>query len=205
VLKREPGGEGVDGLQFVFRAVLAFVSAFVARDIWQRPLAADPLALYRKSQWLVPLIGAEGARLVNVLLLGGLAMLLFASLVYDALRFYLGERASRWPVIWGRRERYELEGRLFVVVPVVLTMACALATAYVWVDNPGPTDAGRHSLSGWLVDTFGPASARPTGLAIFALSTLLLVGFLVFEIRRLRNFWGVSKPGKPVRSDYPPA
>jgi len=204
-LKRKPNGQGVDGLQFFFRAVLAFVSAFVARDIWQRALVTEPSAQYRKSQWLVPLIGAEGARLVNVVLLGGLALLLFASLVYDALRFFLGERASRWPVIWGRRERYELEGRIFVVVPVVLTIACALATAYVWVDNPGPTDAGRHTLSGWLVDTFGPVSARPAGIAMFAGLTLLLIVGVLFEMRRLRNFWGVPKPEKPVRSDYPPA
>ncbi|HEV7672534.1 MAG TPA: hypothetical protein VGS22_28785 [Thermoanaerobaculia bacterium] len=196
-MKRESNGQGVDGLQFVFRAVLAFLTAFAARMTWQRPAPAFPLAGHRSSRGLVPLIGVEGAWRVDVVLITGLALLLFASLVYDALRFFLGERASHWPVIWGRRERYELEVRFFVIVPVVLTMACALATAYVWVDNPGPTDAGRHSLSGWLFDIFG-AGARPAGIAIFALLTLLLVAVVLFEMRRLRNWRGVPRLPTPA-------
>ena len=55
---------------------------------------------------------------------------------------------------------------------------------YVWQDRPGASDAGLPTLSGWLVDTFGPRAAEPIGIVLFAgLAVLLFIVFLLLGRR----------------------
>jgi hypothetical protein len=77
-------------------------------------------------------------------------------------------------------------------------MASSLAILYVWVDRPGASDAGQHTLSGKLVDTFGATWALPAGMAIFTLLALLLLAVVILQMRRMRNWWGAPLPAAPV-------
>lgn len=63
------------------------------------------------------------------------------------------------------------------------TLASVFAGVYVWQDWPDASDAGDPTLSGWLVDTFGPQSARSMGVAIFSGLTLLLIVATVLFVR----------------------
>ncbi len=82
----------------------------------------------------------------------------------------------------------------------VVVIASFLTILYVWVDKPGPSDVGKHSLSGFLVALFGPTWALAGGMAFFTvLSGLLLWALIVYlrwatgpgreaqELRRLRK------------------
>lgn len=66
-------------------------------------------------------------------------------------------------------------------------IACVLAALYVWSDRPDASDAGQHTLSGWLVDTFGAHSARLAGVSLFSGLAFLLFAIVAFSIYRLRN------------------
>lgn len=62
---------------------------------------------------------------------------------------------------------------------VVLVIAVFLGGVYVWVDRPGPADAGARALSGLLVALYGPRWARLAGVATFGAVFALLVYALV--------------------------
>jgi hypothetical protein len=66
-----------------------------------------------------------------------------------------------------------------------VVIASFLAILYVWVDEPGPTDAGRRSLGGWLVALFGPRWARVGGVALFSALSLVLLRALIAYYRWL--------------------
>jgi hypothetical protein len=61
--------------------------------------------------------------------------------------------------------------------------AAPLRILYVWQDRPGVTDRGEHTLSGWLVDVFGVRFARPAGMLLFALLSVVLLALLVGYVR----------------------
>ena len=77
--------------------------------------------------------------------------------------------------------------------PLFATFASAFLTCFVWQDRPDASDVGRHSLSGWLVETFGAHQARPVGTAIFAALTILLAIVSALALRWLRN---LTNPGE---------
>src|SRR5436190_20207263 len=60
----------------------------------------------------------------------------------------------------------------------VVVIASFLASLYVWVDKPGPSDLGRQTLSGWLVRLLGVTFARAGGTALFLVLGLVLLGAL---------------------------
>jgi hypothetical protein len=68
----------------------------------------------------------------------------------------------------------------------------AFVTYFVWDDRPDASDAGRHSLSSWLVATFGVHWARPAGTAIFSVLTLLFTMVGVLSLRWLQK---LNNPG----------
>src|SRR4051794_8922495 len=51
---------------------------------------------------------------------------------------------------------------------LVLVIASLLGILYVWADRPQASDAGTHTLSGWLVGIFGARLALPGGLILFS-------------------------------------
>jgi hypothetical protein len=57
------------------------------------------------------------------------------------------------------------------------------AAFYVWQDRPGLSDAGLPTLSGWLVDTFGPRAAEPVGIFLFSVLALLLFVAVFWLVR----------------------
>jgi hypothetical protein len=77
--------------------------------------------------------------------------------------------------------------------PLFAMFISAWLTYFVWDDRPDASDVGRHSLSGWLVETFGAHQARPVGTAIFAALTLTLAIVSALALRWLRS---LSQPGK---------
>jgi hypothetical protein len=78
-------------------------------------------------------------------------------------------------------------------LPLFATFTAAFLTYFVWDDRPDASDVGRHSLSGWLVETFGVHQARPVGTAIFAALTIILAVVSALALRWLRN---LIKSGK---------
>jgi hypothetical protein len=65
----------------------------------------------------------------------------------------------------------------------VVVIASFLTILYIWVDRPGPSDAGQQTLSGWLVGIFGPRWALPGGLALFSALSVVLLGLLIAYAR----------------------
>jgi hypothetical protein len=82
---------------------------------------------------------------------------------------------------------------MVLALPLFATMTAALLTYFVWDDRPDASDVGRHSLSGWLVETFGAHWARPAGTAIFAVLTVILAMISALAIQWLRN---LNNPGE---------
>lgn len=78
-------------------------------------------------------------------------------------------------------------------LPLFAMFTSAFLTYFVWQDRPDASDIGRHSLSGWLVETFGVHEARPVGTAIFAVLTIALAIVSALALRWLRN---LTQPGK---------
>jgi hypothetical protein len=70
----------------------------------------------------------------------------------------------------------------------VLGSVCA--AFYVWQDGPVASDAGLPTLSGWLVDTFGPRAAEPAGIVLFSALALLLFIAVLWLVR----LWQRSEP-----------
>ena len=64
-----------------------------------------------------------------------------------------------------------------------LVIASFLTILYVWVDKPGASDVGRHSLSGWLVGIFGPRFALVGGTVLFSLLSVALLALLIAYAR----------------------
>ncbi len=60
-----------------------------------------------------------------------------------------------------------------------VVIASFLTILYIWVDKPGPGDAGKHTLSGLLVATFGPRFALGAGMALSTVVSLLLLAALI--------------------------
>jgi hypothetical protein len=77
--------------------------------------------------------------------------------------------------------------------PLFAMFTSAFLTYFVWQDRHDASDVGRHSLSGWLVETFGVHQARPVGTAIFAVLTILLAMVSALALRWLRN---LTHPGE---------
>ncbi len=71
--------------------------------------------------------------------------------------------------------------------PFFAMFISAWLTYFVWQDRPDASDVGRHSLSGWLVETFGAHQARPVGTAIFAVLTLTFAIVSALALRWLRS------------------
>jgi hypothetical protein len=78
-------------------------------------------------------------------------------------------------------------------LPLFAMFTSAFLTYFVWQDRPDAGDVGRHSLSGWLVETFGVHQARPVGTAIFAALTIILAMVSALALRWLRN---LTHPGE---------
>ena len=95
-----------------------------------------------------------------------------------------------------RRRRPRLS-RTQGIVPALLAFAAstaALLAYFVWDDRPDASDAGRHSLSSWLVDLFGVHWARPAGTAIFSVLTIFFALICARSLRWLRNLNNPEKP-----------
>ena len=66
-----------------------------------------------------------------------------------------------------------------------VVIASFLTILYIWVDKPGPADLGKHTLSGGLVAIFGARWARPGGMALFSVLSVILLSLLIAYARWL--------------------
>jgi hypothetical protein len=98
-----------------------------------------------------------------------------------------------WRRLLLRDPRTEMSGAMLLVL-MFGTIASSLCALYVWADRPDASDVGKHSLSGWLVDTFGTHWAMPVGLALFSGLALFLAAVCVLYFGYVRYWLRVLAP-----------